>query len=746
MFRWPQRFVLAPLFLIGLISLLGLGTVAQAMFTRAAPASPSSIQGLPVGFAPGNLVVVRVGDGSAALSGAAAPVFLDEVRPEGSVVQSVAMPTSVMTDNARLTLSGSATSEGFLSRSADGRYLVLAGYDADVGTASVVNTSAAVVNRVVARVDAVLNVDTSTRIIDGFNNANVRSVASDDGSRFWVAGNGALGTGGIRYVPLGNVLSTTQVLTTPNNARVAEIFHDQLYLSTGSSPYNGVNLVGMGLPTTPTTATLITATTSTSPYDYVFLDRSAAVDGDDTLYVASQNNGLLKYSYDGSQWTSQGSLSGVMSGIVGVISGTEALLYATSGSSTSTITAVVRLVDSAFYDQPLDITSNTTVITAANNARFRGLAWAPSQPPTITAVNPDNTLAGLSSTPNVVISGINFSFNAQVYFGTQLATCVVEDSTRIVCDAPANFSVGSVDVTVLNPGASGDTLVDGFTYTGVANESDTPGEADYCVLQFPPTLSVTSTMTTPPIYGRIYEAGVTEPAGAPAGVTAEVGYGPDGSDPTLSNAWHFFATTYNVQAGNDDEFQGMFMAPTVATTTTFAYAYRFSLDGGQNFTYCDLNGAGSNAGLTFEPSQLGELTVLPQAGSTTPTPTMTPTPGTITPTATTTPTMTTTPGTITPTATTTPTMTTTPGTITPTATTTPTMTTTPGTITPTTTPTPTMTTTPGTITPTTTTTPTMTTTPGTITPTTTTTPGTPTPTATPQTNLPFKVYLPLVLK
>src|SRR5438046_4359269 len=88
------------------------------------------------GFTLGNLVVYRVGDGSASLNASATPVFLDEFTPSGTLVQSVAMPTVVNGSNKKLTASGSATTEGFLTRSADGRFIVLAGYDAAPGTRS----------------------------------------------------------------------------------------------------------------------------------------------------------------------------------------------------------------------------------------------------------------------------------------------------------------------------------------------------------------------------------------------------------------------------------------------------------------------------------------------------------------------------------------------------------------------------------------------------------------------------------
>jgi hypothetical protein len=62
-----------------------------------------------------------------------------------------------------------------------------------------------------------------------------------------------------------------------------------------------------------------------------------------------------------------------------------------------------------------------------------------------------------------------------------------------------------------------------------------------------------------------------------------------------------------VQVGNDDEYQRQIIAPAAGT---YAYGYRFSLDGLQ-WTYCDLDGAGSNSGLDFSSAQLGSMTVTP---------------------------------------------------------------------------------------------------------------------------------------
>ncbi|MGD0844616.1 MAG: hypothetical protein ABSA06_09655, partial [Geobacteraceae bacterium] len=86
--------------------------------------------GFAAGFGTGNLVVLRAGDGSGALSSAAAAVFLDEYTAAGTKVQSLAMPTVASGSNRPLTVAGSSTADGALRRSADGRFLTLAGYAA----------------------------------------------------------------------------------------------------------------------------------------------------------------------------------------------------------------------------------------------------------------------------------------------------------------------------------------------------------------------------------------------------------------------------------------------------------------------------------------------------------------------------------------------------------------------------------------------------------------------------------------
>ncbi len=140
------------------------------------------------------------------------------------------------------------------------------------------------------------------------------------------------------------------------------------------------------------------------------------------------------------------------------------------------------------------------------------------------------------------------------------------------------------------------------------NETDDPNEADYCVLQFPATINMGTTDTTT-VYGRVFETGVTEAAGDSGLILAELGYGPRDENPQHEGAWTYVPATFNVQVGNDDEYQADF---TGLAEGDYSYVFRVSLDNGSSWTYCDIDGAGSNLPtLHFETTSLGLMIVTP---------------------------------------------------------------------------------------------------------------------------------------
>ncbi|BBO30988.1 dockerin type I domain-containing protein [Lacipirellula parvula] len=356
--------------------------------------------GLIADGAVADLYVVRVGDGAAALSSGATATFVEKFADAGgSPLSTIAMPTTASGGNFSLTNSGTATSEGFLSLSGNGQYLLLGGYNATIPTASVATTDSATVNRVVGRINLSTNaIDTTTAFSDSsFTGGNLRSVASSDGVNLWMTGTGSTpsSNGGLRYATLGATTSTA-IISTPTNVRVAKIANGQLYISSAAQSVMGVSKVGEGLPTEAgQTATSVTGPAETnSSYDFWFKDA-------DTLYVAGDANaanggGIQKWTQSGGTWSFQytllnsGAATTSVRGLTGAVDvNGNAVLYATTTATSAN--QLISVIDTSAA------ATATTIATASANTAFRGLAFVSSgvTPPANNAdFNGDNVVDG----------------------------------------------------------------------------------------------------------------------------------------------------------------------------------------------------------------------------------------------------------------------------------------------------------------------------------------------------------------
>jgi hypothetical protein len=344
--------------------------------------SALTLNGFGAAFTPGNIVVVRLGDGSASLTNSATPVFLDEYTTNGTLVQSIALPTTLNGANRAFTLSGTATSEGALSLSANGQFLTLAGYDAPLAYPSVSSDSS--INRTIARVDAMGNINTSTGLNanTGYKKNNIRAVVSNDGTQFWCAGSGTSSSGGTYYLPFGSFTNAPiQVSTSITNTRTINIFNNQLYVSSASSTFHGISNVGNGLPTTSGQNTTIlpgfSSTSGPSSYAFSFLDLSPTVPGVDVVYVAddrttSPDGGIYKYSLVGGTWVSNGNITSSV--------GLRGLVAAKTCSAVNIITSgdanIYSMVDASGYNQTISGTL-TQIATSGTNKKFRGVSFTP---------------------------------------------------------------------------------------------------------------------------------------------------------------------------------------------------------------------------------------------------------------------------------------------------------------------------------------------------------------------------------
>ena len=387
-------------------------------------------------FTAGNIVILRVGDGTQILTNVGNSVFLDEyttndiwnaatnftsLTPVGTTIM---MPTNWVGAQAPLIMSGVATGQGVLNRSVDGRFLVLTGYGATLGqftNASLSSTTTTGVFNQVARVVGL--VDGNGHIYTGTTQTNQnedgeepRAAVSLDGTNIWLAGD----TTGTKYLLGGRASMTSTQVGTSANTRGLGIFSNTLYYSANhvlGAPTNtsaSVNLfAGTSLPTSFVKSNFLllagvygNSITSSpaqgSPFGFTLLNMSGG-STPDTLYVADnvtnapgepvgKAGGVIKYCYipASNAWVGEGYIYADQAySVTGVKNGNNATLYITAGG-TMTGNALNRLYPyndvSGFGGSPQTNpdggNANTHVIflTAGANPtteNTRGIAFAP---------------------------------------------------------------------------------------------------------------------------------------------------------------------------------------------------------------------------------------------------------------------------------------------------------------------------------------------------------------------------------
>jgi hypothetical protein len=318
-------------------------------------------------FTAGNIVVTRVGTGSAALGSAGTALFLEEFNNAG-LVGTITVPT---TGTNKLVVAGSSTSEGFLSRSSDFSKLSIPGYDAVLGLASV--ASAANIARSVGTMG--IGYGTFNRITSTLTTgSNLRSVVSE-GNNYW----GGNSSGGISYLGTG---TSSAVSSTVSNTRNVGVHNGNLYFSTGSGA-TGIYKVGSGLPTTSgqvSTLVIGTGAAPASPYGFQFNTEETV------CYIADSRTaaggGVQKWVNTAGTWTlaytmSVGASTGAFGIAVDFYAGVNPRIYATASSASGT--QVLYFDDNGTTTPQLNIIS--TLLSATFKA-YRGVAFAPCTPST----------------------------------------------------------------------------------------------------------------------------------------------------------------------------------------------------------------------------------------------------------------------------------------------------------------------------------------------------------------------------
>jgi hypothetical protein len=392
-------------------------------------------------FIGGDIVIYRVGDGTAALTNGGNPMFLDEYSPSGTLVQSIEMPFSTNPSDTQggihsppatpnpIVNAGSATPSGVLSLSVDGQYLTFTGYAANLPNLTGINLKASTFPRAVGLVDINGAVDTSTALTD-YAVANTPAGAlSIDGSHFYVFSQQIDVT---RYAAFGASNSVTLGATGTGTTHFAsmQIYNGQLY---GMGVDGKIYTVGTGQPTSgvqPLTALsgVTLPTSPTKPVDFFFVTSDPADHGTqpDTLYVTDPSatytvgsttfiGTIRKFTADTfdvseapTHWTASGDIKvdpvndkGAITGLTGYSTGSSVVMFATSGAYNANAGqyggALFTFTDSTGYNgtipsgNPSSANTATTLVPFFNasnfNKGFRGIAFAPNQTPTLTGGN-----------------------------------------------------------------------------------------------------------------------------------------------------------------------------------------------------------------------------------------------------------------------------------------------------------------------------------------------------------------------
>ncbi len=416
--------------------------IAGAVWTSASPEATAQLT-------TGRLVVLQAGNGSSPLVSTGNPVFLKEYLCSATA-QSV--PTAIValpaTGLNRLVISGSAATEGLITRSADSTFIVIPGYDTSATNTTALPASGSTgIKRVVDTV-GLAGIGGRAVSTTAFSGKNIRGAVKGAGNDYWAVGGG----GGVQY--LGHSNAAAALGTTVTNIRALQASGGNLYFSssTGSTP--GITKI-TGMPTVAAAGTgglLFSTGSGSQPGDF------AVNAGETIVYVADTRTtaagGIQKWVLSNGSWAWTDTLV-VGAGARGLTvdwSGVYPVLYATT-----TDNRLVSLTDSNFATGYRN--SYVTIATAPSGTAFRGVAFtpqpaAPCTAPTLTATaTPANCTTGGSITLTITggspVNGYawtgpgNFTANTQNLSNLSTGTYAVMATTAGGCTSTATATVTS---------------------------------------------------------------------------------------------------------------------------------------------------------------------------------------------------------------------------------------------------------------------------------------------------------------
>ncbi len=405
----------------------------------------SNIVSVNAQFTNGNLVVLKIGNGTDSLANWGNQVYVQEYTPTGTLVNTIAVPS---TGTSPFCISGSALSEGMLARTPDGKSVCFAGYKvAPPLVGGVANSLSSAVNRVVYKINYTGTISAVATTSVAFSANNIRAAVTDGTTNYWAVG----GNSGVFRMGATSTDTATVTLTS-TNIKYIGIFNNQLYYTTSKGANDGLYKVGNGTPTSfgQTSTNMIPTGSGSSPCGFSFNPTSTI------CYIADEREiaiggGIQKWINNAGTWSlayTLGSGPGLINGCKGIEidwNATNPIIYAITADTINN--RIIKIVDNG---------SNaiaTILATAANKIMFKGIAFAPYN---VVPVAPTvSTLSKTGITLNSVICSGNLLSNGNsaitamgICYGNSLNPDITGQHTTI----STTFGVFNNYITPLSPG------------------------------------------------------------------------------------------------------------------------------------------------------------------------------------------------------------------------------------------------------------------------------------------------------
>ncbi len=310
---------------------------------------------------------------------------------------SVAIPTA--TGN-KLVVSGTATSSGGMTRSENGRYLLMPGYNGLIGDANSTFTTNGAVRTINGTGTVGAGIAANGLLWLSASN-NLRGATSDDGTNYWISGNGV----GIQTSTTGNPITT--ITTTSTNNRDVVIYNGQLYFTTGAGS-QGIYSVSTGKPITiGQVSTRLFTPLNTDTYAF-----SISPDATTLYYVASTGGGIYRCTYNGTTWTTGTQIvSGA--GYTGIAVDWSNYAFSAAAANGARIFASNPSTIIAANDNGTAVTTTTILRTepAPTMNAFRQIAFSPIKQTITLGANTPNASNLSPSTNNNVLFQFNLNAN-----------------------------------------------------------------------------------------------------------------------------------------------------------------------------------------------------------------------------------------------------------------------------------------------------------------------------------------------